>query len=262
MLSPEDYRNFSKKECIICFLIYSFGPIIPGLILINVHLNNFLSFLLVSILVLCMGGASVAFIYKYCDESDIYSKIHLGSTYQLRVKLLVIYSPGLILLVVLFNYFLGNLNLGLILGFSFIIPSLTIFRTDVFNDSNAIKDNEIIFGYNPSSNMVISLFLGLIGYYVSFITSSLVGMYITFFIQLSLLFPDFVNKYLPVDIRLKEYYLLFISIIIMIFLIMIILLQNNININFNISIYSIIRLLFFIVLTIIITRGYLKKINR
>lgn len=92
MLSPEDYRNFSKKESIICFLIYSFGPIIPGLILFNIHLDYFISLLILSLLVLCIGAASVAFIYKYCDESDIYSKIHLGATYQLRVKLLVIYS--------------------------------------------------------------------------------------------------------------------------------------------------------------------------
>lgn len=261
MLSPEDYRNFSKKESIICFLIYSFGPIIPGLILFNIHLDYFISLLILSLLVLCIGAASVAFIYKYCDESDIYSKIHLGATYQLRVKLLVIYSPGLILLFIVFNYFLGNLNLGLILGFSFIIPSLTIFRTDVFNDSNAIIDNEIVFGYNPTSNMIISLCLGLIGYYVSFITSSFVGMCIIFFIQLSLLFPDFVDKYLPVDIRLKEYYLLFISIIIILFLIIVILLQNNFNINFNISIYSILRLVFFVVLTIIITKWYLNKIK-
>ena len=83
ILTPQDIRNFSKKECIICFLLYSFCPIIPGLIIINVHINAYLILLLFSFLVLLMGRASSIFIYKYSNESDILSKIHLGATYQL-----------------------------------------------------------------------------------------------------------------------------------------------------------------------------------
>lgn len=259
ILSIEDYRNFSKKECIFCFLIYSFVPLIPGLILINVHINTYLILVSFSMLVLCMGIASMVFIYKYSDESDIHSKIHLGATYQLRVKLLFRFLPGLALLFIIFNYFIGNLKLGLLLGFSFFIPSLTIFRTDIFNDSNSIIGNEIVFGYNPSSNMIISVCLGLLGYYISFISSSFIGMCIIFFIQLSLLYPDFVNKYFFVDIKLKEYYLLFISFIIIIFLILVILLEDNINFNFNISFYSILRWVFFVVLTVIVSKWYFNK---
>lgn len=62
ILTPNDIRNFSKKECIIYFLLYSFGPIIPGLIIINVHINAYLILLLFSFLVLLMGWHQV-FLY-------------------------------------------------------------------------------------------------------------------------------------------------------------------------------------------------------
>ena len=190
-----------------------------------------------------MGMASSIFIYKYSNESDISSKIHLGATYQLRVKIFFMYLPGLALLFFIFSYFLGKINLGFILAFSFIIPSLTIFRTNVFNDSSALINNEIVFGYNPSANMLISVCLGLIGYYISFISSSFLAMCVMFLIQLSLLFPDFINKYLPVDIRLKEYFLLFISSVFIIFLILVIFLKSTFTLNFNL--FSILRLVFF-----------------
>lgn len=259
ILTPQDIRNFSKKECIICFLLYSFGPIIPGLIIINVHINAYLILLLFSFLVLLMGRASSIFIYKYSNESDILSKIHLGATYQLRVKIFSMCLPGLALVFFIFSYFLGKINLGLMLAFSFIIPSLTIFRTNVFNDSSAVINNEIVFGYNPSANMLISVCLGLIGYYISFVSSSFIGICVVFLIQLSLLFPDFINKYLPVDIRLKKYFLLFISSVFLIFLILVIFLKSTFTINFDL--FSILRLVFFVILSIIFYKMYLNKIK-
>ena len=145
------------------------------------------------------------------------------------------------------------------LAFSFIIPSLTIFRTNVFNDSSAVINNEIVFGYNPSANMLISVCLGLIGYYISFVNSSFIGICEVFLIQLSLLFPDFINKYLPVDIRLKKYFLLFISSVFLIFLILVIFLKSTFTINFDL--FSILRLVFFIFLSIILCKCYLNKIK-
>lgn len=260
ILTPNDIRNFSKKECIICFLIYSFGPIIPGLIIINVHINAYLILLLCSFLVLLMGMASSIFIYRYSDESDILSKTHLGAPYQLRVKIFFMYLPGLALLFFIFSYFLGKINLGFILAFSFIIPSLTIFRTDVFNDSSTVINDEIVFGYNPSAYMIISVCLGLIGYYISFVSSSFIAIGLIFLIQLSLLFPDLINKYIPVDVRLKEYFLLFISIIFIIFLIIVIFLKSNFTLNFNL--FSILRLVFFVILSIIFYKLYSIKINK
>lgn len=205
-----------------------------------------------------MGRASSIFIYKYSNESDILSKIHLGATYQLRVKIFSMCLPGLALVFFIFSYFLGKINLGLMLAFSFIIPSLTIFRTNVFNDSSAVINNEIVFGYNPSANMLISVCLGLIGYYISFVNSSFIGICAVFLIQLSLLFPDFINKYLSVDIRLKKYFLLFISSVFLIFLILVIFLKSTFTINFDL--FSILRLVFFIFLSIILCKWYLNNI--
>lgn len=203
-----------------------------------------------------MGMASSIFIYRYSDESDILSKNHLGAPYQLRVKIFFMCLPGLALLF----FILGKTNLGFILAFSFIIPSLTIFRTDVFNDSSTVINDEIVFGYNPSAYMIISVCLGLIGYYISFVSSSFIAIGLIFLIQLSLLFPDLINKYIPVDIRLKEYFLLFISIISIIFLITIIFLKSNFTLNFNL--FSILRLVFFVILSIIFYKLYSIKINK
>ena len=260
MFTPEDIRNFSKKECIICFLLYSFAPIIPGLIIINVHINTYLIILLLSFLVLCIGIASIFPIYKYSDESDVFSKIRLGDSYQIRVKVFFMFMPGLALLFFIFNYFVGKTNLGLTLAFSFILPALTIFRTNVFNDSTAVINDEIVFGYNPSANMIISVCLGLVGYYMAFVSSSYVAGGVIFLIQLSLLFPDFINKYLPVDIRLKEYFLLFISTIFIIFLVLVIFLKSTFTLNFNL--FSILRLGFFVILSIIFYKLYYNKINK
>ena len=260
ILTPQELRNFSKKESIIYFLLYTFAPFIPVLLIVREHIFD-QSFILTIIpfLLIFMGNASLVFIYKYSQESEVLSKIHPGCTYQLSVLLLTVYFPGLSLFFVVFNYFLDNLILGIILGCSFIIPFLTIFRRNIFNDSSAILDEEIVFGYNPRFYMIISVCLGLIGYYISFRESSIVAMAMIILIQLILLFPDLMNKIIPVDIRLKEYFLLFISIIIIIFLIIILILNNNLALNFNL--YSILKWVFIGILSIIFYKWYINKIK-
>ena len=147
---------------------------------------------------------------------------------------------------------------------SFIIPSLIFFRSDVFNDENCLVNKEIVFGYPTGIYTIISTAFGLYGFYNAYLVMNNIYnviflVIITMTYQLMLLFPDFMNRYLPIDIRLKKYFLLIISILTLIFLTLIYSLQNQIN--FNMTGVSILKLILIIVLSIILYKWYIHKIK-
>ena len=162
------------------------------------------------------------------------------------------------------TYILDNFTLGIFVSLSFIIPSLIFFRSDVFNDENCFVDKETIFGYPTGIYALISVVFGLYGFYNTFLVlnniyNAIFLVIITMIYQLILLFPDFMNRYVPIDIRLKKYFLPVISILTLIFITLIYLLQNQII--FNINGISILKLIFIIILSIILCKWYLNKIK-
>lgn len=129
---------------------------------------------------------------------------------------------------------------------------------------NCCVDNEIIFGYPTGKYSILSVLVGLIGFYNAYSVlnntyNAIFLVIITVIFQLILLFPDIVNKYLPVDIKLKKYFLLFILILILIFLIIGSTFKDNMI--FNLNVFSFIKVTFIIVLSLIISKWYLKKIK-
>ena len=265
IILPLNMKDLSKKERLLCCLFYTFCPIIPLLILYLKYYDNQLLLLALSIIVLMICISSPIFIYERLDEEyGIYSSIRFGSSYQFMAKYLPLFAPGLIALSLSLSYILDNLTLGIFVSLSFIIPSLIFFRSDVFNDENCLVNKEIVFGYPTGIYTIISTAFGLYGFYNAYLVTNNIYnviflVIITMTYQLMLLFPDFMNRYLPIDIRLKKYFLLIISILTLIFLTLIYSLQNQIN--FNMTGVSILKLILIIVLSIILYKWYIHKIK-
>ena len=79
----------------------------------------------------------------------------------------------------------------------------------------------------------------------------------TFIFQFISLFPDKINIYFPLDIQTKKGAIVFIGSLLLIFLLLINIFQ--INIVFNFDVYSILRLVFFVVLAVIVSKWYFNK---
>ena len=132
----------------------------------------------------------------------------------------------------------------------------------MFNDENCLVDKEIVFGYPTGIYTIISLLFGLYGFYNAYLVlntiyNTIFLVIITIIFQVILLFPEVMNRYLPIDIRLKKYFLLVISILTLIFLSLVYSLQNQII--FNINVVSFVRLFFIISLSLILCKWYLSK---
>lgn len=265
IILPFNVKDLSTKERLLCCLFYTFCPIIPLLILYLKYYDYKLLLLPLSIIVLMICISSPIFIYERLDkEYGIYSSIRFGSSYQFMAKYLPLFTPGLIALSLSLAYILNNIYLGIFVSLSFIIPSLIFFRSEVFNDKNCFGDKEIVFGYPTGIYAIISIAFGLYGFYNAYLTlnniyNAIFLVITTMTYQLILLFPDFMNRHIPIDIRLKKYFLPVISILTLIFLTLIYLFQNQII--FNIKNISILKLIFIIVLSIILCKWYLNKIK-
>lgn len=262
---PFNVKNLSNKERTLFCLFYIFVPTIPLILLYLKYQDNVILLSSISIMIFMFFITFPIFLYEKWDEKyGIHSTIRLGSTYQFLAKYLPLFTPGLIALVLSLSYILNNLILGIFISFSFIIPSLIFFRTDIFNDKNCCVSNEIIFGYPTGKYSILSVLFGLIGFYSAYsvLNNTYNAIFLVIFtviFQLILLFPDIVNKYLSVDIKLKKYFLLFILILILIFLILVFSFKGNLI--FNLNVFSFIKLTFIIVLSLIISKWYLKKIK-
>ena len=263
IILPINVKDLSTKERLLCCLFYIFCPIIPLLILYLKYYDYNLLLLAVSIIVSMTCISFPIFIYERWDEEyGVYSSIRLGSSYQFMAKYLPLFAPGLIALSLSLSYILNNLTLGMFVSLSFIIPSLIFFRSGVFNDENCLVDKEIVFGYPTGIYAIMSQLFGLYGFYNAYLVlntiyNTIFLVIITIIFQVILLFPEVMNRYLPIDIRLKKYFLLVISILTLIFLSLVYSLQNQII--FNINVVSFVRLFFIISLSLILCKWYLSK---
>ena len=150
----------------------------------------------------------------------IMSDIRFGNSYEFLSKLMVFSVSGIIITIITITYFLNQLNLGIVISSAFIVHSLALyFRNDVFNDESCIEGEKIILGYIPTWYGLLSLAVGIYGYFNAFKLSNLT-IAITLIFQILFVIPDKFNRILSFEVRRKKgCLLLLISLSILFFLI-------------------------------------------
>lgn len=258
----DDFKNFSKRECWEYFILYTFLPLTPLYIFAIFHHNMFI--IILSIVFLLGTGAvgAVPFVARKLNLRD-FSMFHLGPPYEDGARILIIFTPFIFSFFSFFSYYLNKLLLGMCFGLMFTIPFILIFfRSNTFNDRSCKKNDEIVLGYPPglylSFDTILALIIFLIFYRLDldYCTKVLLVL-MTFIFQFISLFPDKINIYFPLDIQTKKGAIVFIGSLLLIFLSLINIFQ--INIVFNFDVFSILRLVFFVVLAVIVTKWYLNK---
>ena len=236
IMFPLDIKSLSMVERVCSILIYTV-PLLLLAILTYINLNDFFS-IVIWILYCILFSPWFYYILDYErleKKYKIMSDIRFGSTYEFLSKLMVFSVPGIIIAIITISYFLNQLNLGIILSSAFIVPSLALyFRNDVFNDGSCIEGEEIILGYIPTWYGLLSLAVGIYGYFNAFKT---------LIFQILFVIPDKFNKILSFEVRRKKgCILLLISLIMIFFLISMILGSYGVNFNnIDLSFESIIR---------------------
>ena len=269
IMFPLDIKSLSMVERVCSILIYTV-PLLLLAILTYINLNDFFS-IVIWILYCILFSPWFYYILDYErleKKYKIMSDIRFGSTYEFLSKLMVFSVPGIIIAIITISYFLNQLNLGIILSSAFIVPSLALyFRNDVFNDGSCIEGEEIILGYIPTWYGLLSLAVGIYGYFNAFKISNLtmaitLGL-ITLIFQILFVIPDKFNKILSFEVRIKKgCILLLISLIIIFFLISMILGSYGINFNIiDLSFESIIRKAVTWVIAIILVILFVRKIK-
>ena len=269
IMFPLDIKSLSMVERVCSILIYTV-PLLLLAILTYINLNDFFS-IVIWILYCILFSPWFYYILDYErleKKYKIMSDIRFGSTYEFLSKLMVFSVPGIIIAIITISYFLNQLNLGIILSSAFIVPSLALyFRNDVFNDGSCIEGEEIILGYIPTWYGLLSLAVGIYGYFNAFKLSNLtmaitLGL-ITLIFQILFVIPDKFNKILSFEVRRKkECLVLLISLIIIFFLISMILGSYGINFNIiDLSFESIIRKAVTWVIAIILVILFVRKIK-
>ncbi len=191
--------------------------------------------------------APIIFYKKFLKLS--FSKIRTLASYEYTSKVLLIYMVICLLDMILILDIINLHKLILLLSIPFIIPCLALLcRTNIFSDSNCIVNDEIIFGYHPGYAL-LSLILGIIGFYQFYLVAKGYEYIITLLIfQLIFIIPDLFNKILPFEIREIKGSVLFISSVIVCYTLYFCVINTfslN-NITFNIVIKIVLVIIFFI----------------
>ena len=258
----DDFKNFSKRECWEYFILYTFLPLTPLYIFSIFHLSMFIIIFTIVLLLGTGAVGAVPFVVRKLNLRD-FSMFHSGSPYEDGARVFIIFAPFIFSFFSFFGYYLNKLLLGMCFGLMFTIPFILIFfRFNTFNDISCKKNDEIVFGYHPglylSFDSILALIVFLIFYRVDlhYCTKVLLVL-MTFIFQFISLFPDKINIYFPLDIQRKKGAIVFIGSLLLIFLLLINIFQ--INIVFNFDVYSILRLVFFVVLAVIVSKWYFNK---
>ncbi|WP_394350526.1 hypothetical protein, partial [uncultured Methanobrevibacter sp.] len=137
---------------------------------------------------------------------------------------------------------------------------------DVFNDESCIEGEEIILGYIPTWYGLLSLAVGIYGYFNAFKLSNLT-IAITLIFQILFVIPDKFNRILSFEVRRKKgCLLLLISLSILFFLISMIFSPhianfNNIDLTFESIMMKVITWSIAIILAILFARK-IKDMNQ
>lgn len=266
MNTCEDFKRFTQKECIIYFLLYTFIPISPIYYAFLTH--HYFIFLNAIIVFSLFSGANAVmpFIVRKFNCSD-FSNFHIGSPYQDGTKTFPMFAPSFFAICIFCGYYFNNMIGGLCAALLVTAPLIILFfRSEVFNDNSCIIENEIVFGYHTGFYIAFDFLLALIC--ISLILKGYLNEYIvitTLFIQIIVLFPEKVNYFFPCEIRTKKGFILFFSTLMAFYLIVLFILFSifeysfQINLVQNINLFSIAKIGFFIVSSLIIFKWYKKK---
>nr|WP_295161024.1 hypothetical protein [uncultured Methanobrevibacter sp.] len=273
ILLPLDIKSLSMLERICSILIYTI-PLLLLAILTCMNLNDFFS-IVIWILYCILFSPWFYYLLNYErleKKYKIMSDIRFGNSYEFLSKLMVFSVPGIIITIITITYFLNQLNLGIVISSAFIVPSLALyFRNDVFNDESCIEGEEIILGYIPTWYGLLSLAVGIYGYFNAFKLSNLtiaitLGL-ITLIFQILFVIPDKFNRILSFEVRRKKgCLLLLISLSILFFLISMIFSShmanfNNIDLTFESIMMKVITWSIAIILAILFARK-IKDMNQ
>lgn len=238
IILPLDIKSLSMMERVCSILIYTV-PLLLLAIFTFINLNNFFS-IVIWILYCILFSPWFYYLLDYErleKKYKIMSDIRFGNSYEFLSKLMVFSVPGIIITIITITYFLNQLNLGIVISSAFIVPSLALyFRNDVFNDESCIEGEEIILGYIPTWYGLLSLAVGIYGYFNAFKLSNLtiaitLGL-ITLIFQILFVIPDKFNRILSFEVRRKKgCMLLLISLIILFLLISMIFSYYGVNFN-------------------------------
>lgn len=268
ILLPLDIKSLSMMERICSILIYTI-PLLLLAILTCMNLNDFFS-IVIWILYCILFSPWFYYLLNYErleKKYKIMSDIRFGNSYEFLSKLMVFSVPGIIITIITITYFLNQLNLGIVISSAFIVPSLALyFRNDVFNDESCIEGEEIILGYIPTWYGLLSLAVGIYGYFNAFKLSNLT-IAITLIFQILFVIPDKFNRILSFEVRRKKgCLLLLISLSILFFLISMIFSPhivnfNNIDLTFESIMMKVITWSIAIILAILFARK-IKDMNQ
>ena len=208
---------------------------------------------------------------EYEEKYGWYSKIRLGSTYQIMSKTLSYLIPGLIINILFVGLILQNITKASLIAFAFVLPFLALFfRTDVFNDDSSVEGEEIILGYHPTIYGLLSLILGIYGYLNvdkllnSNFNLAIVLFIITLMFQILLLIPDQLNKVLFFEVRRKEGFLAYACLMILCYAMLFSITAGRVflsDINLDLSFEGIVRKAIVWGTGIIIAILYIRKIK-
>ena len=268
IMFPLDIKSLSMVERVCSILIYTV-PLLLLAILTYINLNDFFS-IVIWILYCILFSPWFYYLLNYErleKKYKIMSDIRFGNSYEFLSKLMVFSVPGIIITIITITYFLNQLNLGIVISSAFIVPSLALyFRNDVFNDGSCIEGEEIILGYIPTWYGLLSLAVGIYGYFNAFKLSNLT-IAITLIFQILFVIPDKFNRILSFEVRRKKgCLLLLISLSILFFLISMIFSPhianfNNIDLTFESIMMKVITWSIAIILAILFARK-IKDMNQ
>ena len=246
IIFPLDIKSLSMGERTCSVLIYTV-PLLLLAILTAINLNDFF-YIVIWILYCILFSPWFYYIlaYERLEKNyKIMSDIRFGDTYEFLAKLMAFSVPGIIITLIVLGYFLNQLNLGIIISLAFIVPALALyFRNDVFNDESSIEGEEIILGYIPTWYGLLSLAVGIYGYFNAFKLSNLslaitLG-FITLIFQILFVVPDKFNEILPFEVRRKNGSIILLILLIIIFF-LITLIFGPSAVNIDLSFESVIR---------------------
>ncbi|WP_303247629.1 hypothetical protein [uncultured Methanobrevibacter sp.] len=240
ILFPADIGRLTKKEKTIYVFVFAIIPItfILSFLLyvdypsnMNTYVRDIL--LVFPFIFLFLGIISpVVFHNIIVKKVKYFSDYHWGNTYQYGVLIFSLYLlPAFISGGLVAGYVFDNIVLGVGISLAFTIPLAgELLRNNVFNDESCNLDGKVVMGYEPGRFLLLSTFIGLYGYILGFRSidsyNTLIWIALVFLFQLSLLFPDKVNKIFPLEIRTKQGHFTYLGTIIVLFLIFVFKCQN------------------------------------
>lgn len=157
------------------------------------------------------------------------SSIRLNATYQWSsVMSSMFYLVLMVWMLIISN--IMSWKFGFFVSLGCVIPFIfAFFGVKIFNDSSCYLNGEIVFGYHYIYSW-ISLFIGLIGFYIGAklinvnLDCAIMVFIVSMFFQLVFVMPNVVNNYIPFELKTKKgFYYFSIVVIILYFIIIFIL---------------------------------------